>query len=175
MKTAAFAALVALALGAAAPALADPPEWRGGPPPHARAADRDYTQSQQWRDDRGRGDWNRDRDYRGYRDPRAFVNISFRDRFDRLDGWIYRSFEKGQLTRREARRLSRQLEDAREMARAYRRSDGGYTVWEADQVDARLRDIAFNIRSEKRDGDRRWDDWRNDTYRGDYSRNNFGF
>ncbi len=182
----ALSALVAaLALGAAPAAFADPdgrrgdyradrpaplsapsPAWRddrAGPPAPPTA------NGPGWRDtDNRRDDW---RDARAdYRNPNAFVNVSFRERIDRIEGWISRSVERGALSRRDAHWLWRQLDDTRALAISYRRSHGSYTVWEADEIDARLGRIRNQIRDQKRDD--QWSGWRNDDWRG---RSTYGF
>jgi hypothetical protein len=164
-KTALAAVLAALALAGAAPAFADP---------LAAARDRAVAEAERnaaapaWRDDdwrrtddRRRDDW---RDQRpDYRNPNAFVDVSFRERFERLEGWISRGVDRGSLSPRDARWIWRQLEDTRALAISYRRSQGAYTVWEADEIDARLSRIRSQIRDQKRDD---WSSWRNDDWRG---------
>jgi hypothetical protein len=125
------AMMAALSLTAAAPAFADPgndARVRGFVEgQRANAA----PQAQTWRDDSRRDDWRRDEarggEWRGndgrrddwrdarpdYRNPNAFVNISFRERFERMEWRIQRGIDEGSLTRREARWLWRQLEDTR--------------------------------------------------------------
>jgi hypothetical protein len=152
----ALSALVAaLALAAAPAAFADPRDGWRGPPPSAQSSVRgdDYGRHNDWRSARP-----------DYRNPNAFVNISFRERFERLESAIRIGFDRGGLTRREAGWLYRQLEDTRAMAISYRRSQDAYTVHEADEINARLDRIRFRIRDQRADG--QWSSWRNDDWRG---------
>jgi hypothetical protein len=188
-STTALAALMAaITLGVAAPALADPvSEARARVLAEAERAG-NAPQSQNWRDDNRReegrrddwrrDDWGRDQgrrdDWRDnrpdYRNPNAFVNVTFRERFERIESRIHRGIEDGSLTRREARFLWRQLDDTRALAMSYRRSQGAYTVWEADEIDARLDRIRRDVRGQRRDD--QWSSWRNDDWR---SRSASGF
>jgi hypothetical protein len=141
----AAAALAVSAAALAAPAHADPREAPGysrAAPDYRPAAHDDYRG-----DPRGPyGDYRRG----GYRDTFS------RDDLARMEARIDRGFRSGQLTRREARYLSRELYDLRERARYYWRTDG--MSWrERRDLDARYLNLREQIRRQVRDDDRRWD------------------
>lgn len=138
MKSLIAAAAVAVgALALSAPAHADP---RDG-----------YAYNQSAPDYRGdhRGDYRGER-YGGYRH-------SFnREDLARMNERIDHGFRTGRLTRREAERLSWQVNDLRQRARYYWRSEG--TSWrERQDLDARYARLREHIRYQMRDDDRRWD------------------
>lgn len=159
-QTTLAALFAALALAGAAPAMADP-----NPGARERPAYENEHNAAAWRgDDRRHDSYGRNNARPDYRNANAFVNVSFRERFERMENWIHRGVERGSLTPREARWLWRDLEDTRALAISYRRSHNGYTVWEADEINARLDRIRAQVRNQNRD--EQWSSWRNDDWRG---------
>lgn len=68
---------------------------------------------------------------------------------------IHQGVRQGDLTRGEARQLQREARDVRREERAFR-SDGRFTLAERQQVHRDLDQVSRNIRSERHDGERRF-------------------
>lgn len=137
MKKTFLAAAVALgALAVTVPAQADP-----------RGADYGYSQRGEYRGDYG------DHGRGGYR------HTFSREDLHRLQARIDRGFENGRLTRREAQRLSWQVNDLRQRARHYWRTDG-MTWRERQDLDARFSRLREAVRYQLRDGDTRYSEYR---------------
>jgi hypothetical protein len=77
-------------------------------------------------------------------------------RLERLDRRIDREARQGDLTRREAFRLSARLNEIERLQNQYRR--GGYTRWELSDLDRRLDTVEQRIHAQARDDQyaRRW-------------------
>lgn len=149
MKTLLAAAAVLGAMAIAVPAHADPRDGAYNP---GYSAGRAAPVNDAYRGD-DRGDYRGD--YRGERRPDAYRGFS-RDDLYRLDARIDRGVRSGQLTRREAGRLSFQLNDLRQRSRLYWRTDG--VSWrERQDLDQRYARLQEAIRYQVRDNDSRWD------------------
>jgi hypothetical protein len=132
MKKTFLAAAVALgALAFAVPANADP-----------RRADHSYNQRS---------------DYRAPA-PAAYRHTFSQNDFARLEARIDRGFRTGQLTRPEARRLTIQLNDLKQRARYYWRTDGRMTRRERRDIEVRYDRLAYAVHAQIRDDDRRYSD-----------------
>ena len=138
MKKLLTAAAVVASLGVALPAAAQ--TWNGG---YGGAYGGGY----------GAG-------YSGYRSD-SFGGRNIENRIDR-------GVRDGSLTPREARNLSRELDDIRRLERQYSRN--GVSPWEARHLDQRYAALTARLRIERRDGDTRFGD-----YGRDYGRNGYGY
>ncbi|MDZ4777669.1 MAG: hypothetical protein SGJ23_12890 [Alphaproteobacteria bacterium] len=147
MKKTFLAAAVALgALTISLPAHADP-----------RGNESSYNQRSDYRGpERG--------DYRGeYRGPDrndqrgAYRHTFGREDIQRLQARIDRGYESGRLTRREAERLTWQVNDLRQRARFYWRTDG--MSWrERQDIDVRYVRVRDAVRYQMHDDDTRYGD-----------------
>jgi hypothetical protein len=155
MKPAIIAAAAFLGLvSAAGSAAADPGDrggWRGEPRFEQSASD--------WRGHTRGHDRERDRGWGASYDRRWDVS----QRLDWIDRRIRAGFDRGQLTRREARFLSRDLQRIVDLRRAYARD--GLSRSEALDLDDRLDRLSDRVRFERRDDDfrhtrRDWRDYR---------------
>ncbi|HEY0113907.1 MAG TPA: hypothetical protein VGB59_12275 [Allosphingosinicella sp.] len=75
-----------------------------------------------------------------------------------LDQRIDRSFQRGAISRNEARRLSNQLRNIQERFQVYRRN--GLSQGEHHDLQRRIHNLREQIREDRRDGRRDWDDRR---------------
>lgn len=80
----------------------------------------------------------------------------FGRRLDWIEARIDHGFDRGLLTRGEARSLSRDLRRIADLRRAYERD--GVSRSEALDLDTRLDRLSDRVRFERRDRDRRFDD-----------------
>jgi hypothetical protein len=87
----------------------------------------------------------------------------FNRRLQWIDARIMRGFERGQLDRREARFLNRELRNAARLHAAYARD--GLSPIEARDLDDRLDRLSQRVRFERNDRDARFDDRRPVDYR----------
>lgn len=103
---------------------------------------RDYDRGERYEYDRG------DRYERGRWDRGDATN--FDQRRHRIDRRIERNLRDGDLTRREAIRLSHQLIDIERLQNRYRVN--GYTRWEIADLDRRLDALEHRVYAQSRDG-----------------------
>lgn len=75
------------------------------------------------------------------------------DRQRRLDDRIDRGVRKGCLSSREAARLRGEFRAIADIERSYRRSGGGLTAWERQDLDRRFDRLGADIKRQCRDGD----------------------
>jgi hypothetical protein len=139
MKRLLAAATAAAALAVAAPASADPPRYADR---YERSHDRSAYDSRYGHD----------------RYERRFTPDDLYRLQTRID-WAARS---GQLTRREARWLSYQVDDLRARARHYWRTDGRISWREQQDLEARYEWLRREVRRQIFDGDYRapaYDRW----------------
>ncbi|MFN3228815.1 MAG: hypothetical protein ACK41P_03070 [Asticcacaulis sp.] len=94
----------------------------------------------------------RDYDYRGY-DHRRESAHDFSERYQQTQFRIERGRDRGTLTRGEARRLHRELQDLGRLTWHYKRTDGHLNRWERRELDERYDQLNRMIRYEKRDDD----------------------
>ena len=94
--------------------------------------------AQSWRGD----------DYGRYEDRGRWVSIN--ERQDRLERRIDRGLQRGDLTRREAFRLRREMDDVARLEHRYRMN--GLSNWERTDLDRRFDRLAAQIRWERNDG-----------------------
>ena len=142
MKKFLIPALALAAASVAVPAMAQ----SYGPRHHDDRGGR-YEQDRggRWDNDRG-GRWDNDR-------GGGWQNIS--QRKYNLDRRIDRGERNGSLSRREASRLRRELNDLVYLERSYLR--GGLSFRERAELDRRYDRLSYQIREERRDrDDRRW-------------------
>ena len=100
--------------------------------------------AQSWRgDDRGRYE-----DYGRYEGRGGWVSIN--ERQARLERRIERGLQTGDLTRREAFRLRREMDQVAGLEHRYRMN--GLSGWERADLDRRFDRIAAQIRWERHDG-----------------------
>jgi|GEM_PF-2364336 len=78
--------------------------------------------------------------------------------FRGLKSRIWEGVRTGDLTRREARRLSVQVDALEERADEYSR--GGFSRWERREIKDRYRDISERVYVQRHDGDYRGGHWR---------------
>lgn len=69
---------------------------------------------------------------------------------------IYRGLRDGSLNRWEAQRLQRELSRVEQMEWSFRRNDGRLDGRERRILDGELDRLAWAVRRERNDGDRRW-------------------
>jgi hypothetical protein len=100
--------------------------------------------AQSWRGD----DYGRSGDYGRYEDRGRWVSIN--ERQDRLERRIDRGVQRGDLTRREAFRLRREMDDVARLEHRYRMN--GLSNWERADLDRRFDRISAQIRWERNDG-----------------------
>jgi hypothetical protein len=130
MKTLMATLAAVAAVTAAAPAAAQP--------------NRDYDRGDRY-EHRGDGRYDqRDRGDRG-------AQINFDQRRHRIDQRIERNLRDGDLTRREAFRLSEQLNAIGRLQVRYRLN--GYNRWEIADLDRRLDGLEQRVYAEVRDGE----------------------
>lgn len=83
-------------------------------------------------------------------------------RLDRIDQRIDRGLYRGDLTRREAVLLRRDLNVVANLHQRY--AYNGLTRWEVQDLNRRVDGLQQRVRFERRDPDQRWDDDRDDDY-----------
>lgn len=155
MKRVLAAFLAVATVGAAAPALAD----------DHRRDDRRWEDRWDRRDDRRDDRWDRRHDrWEDRRDYRWDDRAGYRGRqADRLDFRIDQGVRTGRLTRGEAARLYAELNW---IAAAERRAArNGLSRYERQELDRRYDRLAWEVRREKRDDDRRYGYGYRDGYR----------
>ena len=115
-----------------------------------------YDRNDRYEQNRGDRNDRRDRDDRGDRYENHGRWQSIAQRKYQLDRRIEVGLRNGQLSRREAARLSAELNALVRLERSYMR--GGLTRWERSDLDRRYDRLAVQIRAERRDRDdrRRW-------------------
>lgn len=149
LAAAAFTALIASSGAALAdPGLRGDREWRG-----------ERVTEQRFENDRFAND--------RFANDRFDRRWDFTRRLDWIDARINRGFDRGDLTRREARFLRRELFQVARLREAYLRD--GLSGFEARDLDDRLDRLSERVRFERRDRDfrdeRRWRDdrsWRDE-------------
>jgi hypothetical protein len=130
MKTLMATLAAVAAVTAAAPAAAQPyRDYDRGDRYEQRGDDR-YDQRDRW----GRGG-----------------HVNFDQRRHRIDRRIERNLRDGDLTRREAVRLSEQLNHIERLQNRYRID--GYSRWEIADLDRRLDGLEHRVYAEVRDGE----------------------
>ncbi len=101
--------------------------------------------------------------YRGGYDPRPGYGHGYGNGSDivaqlrQIDQRIANSFDRGRITRNEARRLSNESNRIENRFRDYRR--GGLSQREHQELQYRIRELREELREDRRDG-RRYDDRR---------------
>lgn len=112
--------------------------------------------------DHGDGRYDRDRydrydnDDRYGRGDRYGPGDDYREQLRRLEFRIDRGARSGRLTRREADRLSWQVQEIRRLERSYWRNDGRLSGWERRDLNMRVDRLAYQVRREAWDDDRRY-------------------
>lgn len=82
--------------------------------------------------------------------------VSINQRQAQLDARIDQGVRSGQLTRREADSLRAEFRDIASLEAQYRRSRGGLSNWERDDLDRRMDALSARIARNKHDRDRRY-------------------
>lgn len=101
-------------------------------------------------------EWDRDRDGwgRGYGN-RYYAGACDGSRARRLEARIYREAQEGDISRRTARRLHKDVDRVERFQQ--RRCSYGLSGWEARDIDERFDRIEYRLRNEAGD---RWRTWR---------------
>lgn len=111
----------------------------------AAAAPMNASADPAWGRGHDRGDWN-------HRDDRAQMQL--RQRIDTLDSRIDMGRRTGDLSGREARRLSRELNNISWQVRDAERSGRGLSPAEYASLSARLDRLSMQVRENRHDGNR---------------------
>ena len=82
--------------------------------------------------------------------------MSINQRQDQIYGYIEQGVRQGSLTRAEAYRLRSDFQGIAQLEARYRRSGGGLSAWERNDLDRRLNALKMRVRHERHDHQRRY-------------------